>query len=160
MAVDLKRCATCACEKPLTDFFKNANYRDGRLKHCKKCFSERWLIPYKQTAKYKAYCAEYRNRPETKAKMRNREYMSEFGITLKQYNTLLRKQNFRCAICETPQEKTRIRFAVDHSHKVGNVRGLLCDRCNRGLGFFGDDPYKLLIAREYILQNLGGPGGG
>jgi translation initiation factor 2 beta subunit (eIF-2beta)/eIF-5 len=71
--------------------------------------------------------------------------LNRYGITLEQYNELLEKQLHACAICKEPESqiswgKTK-RLAVDHCHKTGKVRGLLCQRCNTTLGRYEDDPY-------------------
>lgn len=69
---------------------------------------------------------------------------ARYGISLDQYNELLKAQNGVCAICESTCPTGR-NLAVDHSHKTGKVRGLLCVRCNQGLGHFMDK--ETLIAR-------------
>lgn len=58
---------------------------------------------------------------------------STYGITEEQYLQLLAEQNGGCAICGKPPGKRQL--AVDHCHKTGVIRGLLCGRCNLGLGF-------------------------
>jgi len=75
-------------------------------------------------------------------------------LTKKEYNKLLEKQNGVCAICEKPETKklkdTIYRLAIDHDHKTNKVRGLLCSRCNRGLGHFMDNVKFLLKAIKYL----------
>lgn len=58
----------------------------------------------------------------------------------------LELQDGKCAICKEPMDQSYI----DHDHETGEVRGLLCHRCNSGLGFFNDDPQRLLAALEYL----------
>jgi hypothetical protein len=74
--------------------------------------------------------------------------LSKYGITLKQYDVLFAKQKGQCAICG--QGPNRKNFAVDHDHKTGDVRGLLCDPCNYGLGNFKDDKKLLEKAKRYL----------
>jgi hypothetical protein len=78
----------------------------------------------------------------------------EFGITAEDYKSMLQGQNGVCAICKKPETATRlgtiIKMPVDHCHKTGKVRGLLCDRCNKGLGQFLDDPDVLRSAAKYL----------
>lgn len=81
--------------------------------------------------------------------------MKKFGLTASQYKALLAAQHNRCAICGTLTPKTRGRFSVDHCHKaeaegVMKVRGLLCGKCNLGLGAFDDSPTILLAAIHYL----------
>ena len=63
------------------------------------------------------------------------------------FREMLDDQGGKCAICET-QCATERELAVDHCHKTGKIRGLLCMRCNTALGAFKDDP--LLLERAYI----------
>lgn len=62
------------------------------------------------------------------------------------------QQNGRCAICESADPGAgKSRFAVDHDHVTGRVRGLLCNPCNKGLGMFQDSPMRLKRAAEYVV---------
>lgn len=76
------------------------------------------------------------------------------GVTLEQYETLWRAQDGKCAICRQPetarQNGVLWRLSVDHSHGDGAIRGLLCTRCNPGLGYFRDDPKLLRLAADYL----------
>ena len=83
-------------------------------------------------------------RPTMTALERNRMY--KYGITPEAFREMVQKQDGRCAICEKEVKK----FHVDHSHKNGKVRGLLCSACNVGIGLLQDDPSLLLNAAEYI----------
>jgi hypothetical protein len=65
-----------------------------------------------------------------------------YGITLEIYNDLLKLQNGACAICSSTDHfgnKHTSNFQVDHDHKTNKIRGLLCSKCNRGLGLLGDN---------------------
>ena len=79
-----------------------------------------------------------------------------FLVTEAEYASMLEAQAGRCAICgqeETMARKGRVLpLAVDHDHTNGLVRGLLCHRCNCGLGYFADDPDRLRGAMEYLTQ--------
>jgi hypothetical protein len=77
-----------------------------------------------------------------------------YGITPADYQALLNAQGGGCAICGLTNSG-RDRLAVDHDHKTGTVRGLLCHGCNIGLGNFHDSPTNLQKAIAY----LGGPRG-
>lgn len=59
-------------------------------------------------------------------------------------------QDYRCAVCGEPP--TRRRLDVDHDHKTGAVRGLLCSDCNIALGKFRDDPDRLRAAADYLVR--------
>lgn len=82
-----------------------------------------------------------------------RNYRSEhlrrkFGLTLDEYENLLRRQGGRCAVCGRRPGKASLH--VDHDHKTGDIRGLLCFRCNGGLGQFKEQPARLLRAADYL----------
>lgn len=94
--------------------------------------------------------------------MKNIILRHHYGISLTEYNRMLAEQNGCCAICHKPETTTRrgkLRtLGVDHDHSCcpGSrscgkcIRGLLCSRCNGGLGCFGDDPSLLTTALEYL----------
>lgn len=72
------------------------------------------------------------------------------GITLKQYDKLLEKQNNKCKICGTKIPGGRGRFHIDHNHSTGKIRGLLCMNCNRMLGHAKDNIEVLAKAIIYL----------
>lgn len=91
------------------------------------------------------------------AKRRRRTYNSAArrrGLSKEQYRRLEIKQDNLCAICRQPetimQGEIVKRLCVDHCHQSGRVRGLLCTKCNTGLGLFADDPQRLLAAVAYL----------
>lgn len=63
---------------------------------------------------------------------------TKFGITPEEYDAMLHKQRGKCAICRQPEKVVGKSLAVDHDHKTGKVRGLLCGSCNQLLGIFED----------------------
>lgn len=78
-----------------------------------------------------------------------------YGLTPEDYWGMFDAQNGVCAICNEPESITttdgvRRRLAVDHDHKTGRVRALLCTSCNLGLGAFKDDPERLAAALAYL----------
>jgi len=79
---------------------------------------------------------------------------STFNISLFEYNELFTKQNGCCAICKKHQTEFKKRLAVDHCHKTGKIRGLLCATCNTALGQFKDLISNLKEAIIY-LENHG-----
>ena len=111
-------------------------------------------MPYKDRQKRLEYGAQYRAKHREKArkyiqtyyktdKGRNKIYQNKYGITLEEYNILLEKQLYACAICKEPENQISWgkskRLSVDHNHKTGKVRGLLCQKCNTTLGRYKDD---------------------
>jgi hypothetical protein len=75
--------------------------------------------------------------------------LAQYGLEPDDYHALLEAQGGGCAICGTPPNATRA-LAVDHDHETGAVRGILCGRCNPGLGHFKDDPLLLEKAAHYL----------
>lgn len=75
--------------------------------------------------------------------------LRKFGLSVKDYASLLAKQNGVCAICQKP-DKDNIRLAVDHCHATGRIRGLLCSNCNIALGNFYDNVDSLKAAISYL----------
>jgi hypothetical protein len=65
---------------------------------------------------------------------------AKFGITLETYNQMLAQQNERCLGCNKHQSELKINMAVDHCHGTGKIRGLLCDACNKAVGYMKDNP--------------------
>ena len=111
------------------------------------------------------YYREYQraNRPKINARrsLRHKEHPEilrakglriRYGLTLEQFENMRRKQNDACALCG----RTVKQLHVDHNHKTGNVRGLLCVKCNQGLGYFNDDTALLTRAIEYVKKEFYG----
>lgn len=96
-----------------------------------------------------AECARTKWPTPTPDQIRDAQLRRQFGITLIEMRAMRDAQGGLCKICGRPQ-KTDKNLAVDHSHETGLVRGLLCDRCNFGLGHFGDDPARLRMAATYL----------
>lgn len=107
----------------------------------------------KQAEWYRAHQDEikaYRERNDDKIRAYRRKYnlLRQYGITIEDYDLLLKKQNGKCAICGTTEPGNRSNnFSVDHDHITGKIRGLLCNDCNRGLGLLKDNAGK---AAKYL----------
>lgn len=85
----------------------------------------------------------------------------KYGITAVQYQKKIKSQHNRCAICNKKEKQIHFEtkkiqlLSIDHDHKTNKIRGLLCDRCNRGLGFFSDSSVLLLKASRYLRRHNG-----
>jgi hypothetical protein len=84
------------------------------------------------------------------ARSRNATLRRYYGITLEEYIELFDRQDGRCAICGR-EPKSRA-LHVDHSHKTGDVRGLLCWTCNKALRFIHDDPLYATDVAKYLTS--------
>jgi len=87
-----------------------------------------------------------RNRERT----RNKNLKRLYSIDLREYGRMFEQQKGRCNICRRPPGEKSL--AVDHCHKTGKVRGLLCSRCNTSLGGFRDSERILLAAIQYLKR--------
>ena len=94
-------------------------------------------------------------RNENKEYQRRYHLQRTYGITPEQYNELLEKQDHKCFICERPKEAFKKPLAVDHNHKTGEIRGLLCDHCNRFLIGRMTNPNIAYKMFEYLSQGTG-----
>jgi hypothetical protein len=106
---------------------------------------------------------EYARRHRAKlgaAEANMRAVANKHGITVADFLRMRDEQGNLCAICAKP-ETTRSRWggkkelAVDHNHATGKVRGLLCVRCNHGIGYLMDDPALCVAAAEYLKARNG-----
>jgi Recombination endonuclease VII len=103
-----------------------------------------------------ANCRECRRRASRAAyrkfndKRRDYRYQTTFRISLAEYNTMFTSQNGLCAGCYRHQTQFKTRFAVDHDHKTGKVRGLLCGSCNWILGKVDDSVAQLQNLMDYL----------
>ena len=103
---------------------------------------------YKKTGQGKESNKRYQQKNYDKRKeavFKNR-IKSLYGITPERYAELLEKQGNKCAICRTDKK----RFHIDHCHKTGRVRGILCTSCNMGIGLLKDDQGLLKEAIKYL----------
>ena len=104
----------------------------------------------------KKYQAEYyqKNKDKYKKRHRVRSLKVKYNLTEEEYNDLYKKQDYKCAICNIKESETaRKKLVVDHCHVTRNVRGLLCNNCNSGLGMFYDDISLLIKAKKYLTEN-------
>jgi hypothetical protein len=89
---------------------------------------------------------------------RKHSLWKKYGMTLEQYDEMLFKQGGSCSICKSTKpwgfvaepKRAKEFFCVDHDHTTREVRGLLCQPCNTGLGSFKDNPDYLRMAIKYL----------
>lgn len=135
---------------------------------CENCYMTQFR---RSRPEYRAYMSEYlkkyrKDNPEIIAALdakrradpekrkrdaltrRNSAYRQKYGITMVEALDLLNSQGGGCALCKIDlDEKT---MNVDHCHKNGHVRGILCGKCNTGIGLLGDTHEALLEAASYV----------
>ena len=138
----MKICKTCQLEKPTTEFYRNG--KAGSLKpECKRCHMD----TQKPIAK-----ARHERHPEYR---KNTLLKYHYGITLEQYGEILAKQTGRCKVCLSKEfgGKQKV-FVIDHCHKTGRIRGLLCWHCNVAIGHLRDDPKIARAVVTYLEENV------
>lgn len=101
------------------------------------------------------YRREYRerNREKVREYQRKSKFKKKYGITLDDYAEMLEAQDGRCAICGDFPPHNKLLY-VDHCHDTGDVRGLLCQQCNSGIGFLGDNVERVRKALTYLEKHV------
>jgi hypothetical protein len=143
-------CRKCGGRFTEADLTRDRNKR-GELQdigYCRKC------------AKARNDWNKTTNRTQWKRWLLKSQLQKKYGITIEDYVEMYDQQGGRCAICGVPR-KSRLDdnverhevLHVDHCHRTGKVRGLLCESCNHGLGRMKDDPSILRAAADYIELN-------
>lgn len=149
-----KLCRKCGRVLPLESFHKCFRNKDGRQARCKDCAHAYSAASLQRTkarrmANQKAWRAEHPNRYKEEKWGANLHV--NYGITRADYLHMLEQQGGVCALCKKPETGGRSsRLHVDHNHVTGEVRALLCHRCNIGLGMFQENPLLLQQAIEYL----------
>jgi hypothetical protein len=82
----------------------------------------------------------------------DRCFKKRYGINFQDYINILQIQENCCGVCSLPKEQYHKNMAVDHCHETGDIRGILCNNCNAGMGCFGDNPETLLNAINYLTK--------
>jgi hypothetical protein len=85
-----------------------------------------------------------------KLRRRHKRLKDTYGIGIGEYQDMLEEQDFKCAICETHVDDLNFPLDVDHDHDTHEVRGLLCRKCNLGIGLFKDSIRLLKNAIKYL----------
>ena len=122
----IRKCCICKIIKPIKSFNKNRSQPNGFKYECKEC--TRW-----------------------------RGIQKTFGITKEQYLELFKSQGGVCAICNKPETDISRHgdiknLAIDHNHKTGVLRGLLCGKCNKAIGLFDEKEMNLQAAVLYLRK--------
>jgi len=164
-----KRCVICDDVKPLNKFHKASDRPDGYRGDCKicrktkrrldpnatklRCYTcdelkdktdENFHISKKSKYGFRRCCKECHKNIQRKSHL-NRNY----GITPEEYEGMLINQDYKCLICTEVKK-----LVVDHNHLSGEVRGLLCDTCNRGIGYLQESKTNLWNSILYLMPEL------
>jgi hypothetical protein len=177
---ETKTCRKCASPKPLSSFYRDSRRSDGRQSNCKLCnhatrrawaranpdkvreqkkrdyqtnrssFQERarrWYERHREKVLQRT--SDYARKHKSNA--RDCHLKRTYGISLAEHQSMREAQGHVCAVCKDPARMSPNKdFAVDHCHSTGRVRGLLCHRCNQGIGLLADNPDILRAAIAYL----------
>ena len=133
-----KTCTKCGVTKDITEFYKRGGKQspNSRKNHCKECDKKRVMDSYDPI------------------KYQEQHLKRSYGLTLNEYNEMLEEQDHKCATCGTTDPGGKHgKFMVDHDHKTGKVRGLLCKNCNIALGLVNDDTDLIQKMINYLSTN-------
>lgn len=150
--MEQRECRKCHETKPIADFgHHKPGYPEWRCKTCKAAHAREYR---KKNADRKKEVdrLHYQNNKE-----RHREtYMIRtYGIDPDQYEQMVRAQEGKCLICDkVPRGTGRTsKLYIDHDHVTGEIRGLLCSRCNSAIGLLDDTPEHLERAIRYLTRD-------
>lgn len=142
-----KKCGICQVEKPVSEFYKHSRYSKKRpwfRGNCKSCHSKLGKEAYKN------------NKLWYDTRLRAEHLQRTYSMTVEEWDALHEKQRGLCAACGKPEikfnnkSKKIQRLCVDHCHKTGKIRGLLCNRCNRIIGLAEEDLNILELIYKYV----------
>ncbi len=163
----MKPCKKCGEVKPLTEFHRARDNRDGHRNECKSCWrslQKQWYQRNREYAiartqrwrdanqdKYAEWKRRNReeNKPCRRAQERRGHLRRKYGLTPEEYDFLRVAQSDECAICGTPDEAG---LHIDHHHETGLIRGLLCGKCNKAIGLLKEDPVLFDAASSYLQR--------
>lgn len=149
----MKTCSKCKEVKEFIDFPKDKTTKSGFYPSCKKCVLAR---PYRIDQQRKRwYDVEYRKANQV------RKIKNTYAVSMEEATELYRQSFLTCEICHKQETSLSSngkgdplkRLAIDHCHETGVVRGVLCMRCNKGMGLFKDSISILFNAIKYLVRN-------
>ena len=129
-------------------------YRESsKVKH--RGWSRKWRKSHKD--KYREWMKEWRaNNPERTREIEEKATLKKrYGVTPEDYDRMLEERGGCCEICGRSGVDCKRSLCIDHDHLTGNLRGLLCVKCNLGIGYFGDNTTMLENAKMYLTKYAG-----
>lgn len=121
-------------------------YYEDHKEECKKKMKKYNKVYHKRNAE-----RERKYRREHKEELRAWQFKNSYGVSLEQIDKILLGQNHQCPICGEPlRDGGASGRHIDHDHKTNRIRGILCSRCNLGLGLFRDNSKFLANAAKYL----------
>lgn len=145
-----KTCSRCKAEKPFSDFYPDSRRKIGFSSWCRNCTqadNKNWKRNHPVSVKL----SKRQWRRNFDPSKRNENYY-RYGVTREWYESKLKEQDEGCGMCGTKDSGTGHRFHIDHNHKTGKVRGVLCYRCNIFLAHFEHDIRRPELALAYLKK--------
>ena len=161
--VDLrtKICSRCKKEFSIDNFYKNKSKKDGHNCYCKDCANkskDKWSINNKEKERNTAKVWRKKNKEKLRKQKRKETLKKIYGITLNDYNEMFSNQSGCCAICGKHQSQENKALSVDHNHLTGEVRKLLCCKCNFLVGKIESNIDIIDNIFSYLEENNGKEG--
>ena len=154
----MKKCTKCKVLKNHIFFHKKTQTKDGLNTVCKECWnaSNKEWRKNNPTFGMKNYRSWVQENPVKYKETTRKKGLRQYGLSIEDWEDIFNKQNGVCAICNLPEtvidKGTKRRLAVDHCHSTGKIRGLLCTKCNKGIGLLNDSPEILDKASAYLRK--------
>lgn len=148
-------CTKCDQDKGDDAFYWRKD-RNCLRQPCKACHSEYGRSLDREHRRAISRKSHEKNREKNRPRERELRLLNDYGLTVEQYDEMLLAQDGVCAICRKPETVTDPRYgqvralAVDHNHRTGEVRALLCARCNMAIGMLDDSDHTLEAAMLYL----------
>lgn len=150
----MKVCSKCEQEKPLDEFYDNRR-NGGKRAACKACTNAQTSRHYAANKEwFAAYARTWREENRDRHNEYSRRSRLRRRLAIEQERLAL--QGGLCGLCRRPP-KDGERFELDHDHRTGEIRELLCRRCNYLIGAADDDRTVLLAAIEYLDRHGASP---
>lgn len=148
-----KICTRCKENKNINKFGNRSSSKDGLNYICKECNEnqkKKWRT--ENPDKYKKASKKHYNENKDRYAAINRKNNLKrwYGLKPEDVEELLKKQNHTCAICGKHESEFKKILEIDHDHKTGKVRGMLCHKCNKMLGLIDDSIDILKKSIEYL----------
>ena len=122
-------CTKCKSEKSPEEFYNSSKSKTGKVSNCKSCMKEVYQI----------------NKNSYAIRGRKNHLKSKYNITIEQFEAIAKSQQYRCKCCNK-----EAKLYVDHIHNTKIIRGLLCQKCNSGIGLLGDNIEGIKCAMIYL----------
>lgn len=151
----MKKCIFCNLEKDITEFYfrKKENKYHNQCKSCIKEKNKTYSLKYKNEKSIYHKCYRNKNKNKIRLKENRNRLLREYNLTPEQKEQMIISQNFKCKCClKDLNSLNSSRIHIDHNHKTGKVRGILCQTCNLAFGLMkecSDNIKRLLEYSEY-----------